>query len=81
MLKIKLTAQHVARLLLTPTAGVLGAKAIGLSHPLGGCRMASDATEGVGWLQTGPSAVRPRETRSSHGAGEGRPIPLLKGTK
>jgi choline dehydrogenase-like flavoprotein len=32
---------------LTPTAGALGAKAIGLSHPLGGCRMAQDATAGV----------------------------------
>jgi choline dehydrogenase-like flavoprotein len=32
---------------LTPTADALRAKSITLSHPLGGCRMAMDATKGV----------------------------------
>jgi choline dehydrogenase-like flavoprotein len=32
---------------LTNTAGALGSKAIGLSHPLGGCRMGADASDGV----------------------------------
>jgi choline dehydrogenase-like flavoprotein len=32
---------------LTGTADSLGAKTVALSHPLGGCRMAKDATEGV----------------------------------
>jgi choline dehydrogenase-like flavoprotein len=32
---------------ITPTAGALGSKSIGLSHPIGGCRMAPSAEEGV----------------------------------
>ena len=32
---------------LSDTAGALGAKAVGLSHPLGGCGMGRDATAGV----------------------------------
>jgi cholesterol oxidase len=32
---------------LTPTADALAAKSVVLTHPLGGCRMASDAAGGV----------------------------------
>jgi choline dehydrogenase-like flavoprotein len=32
---------------LSPSAGALGARSIGLSHPLGGCRLAARASDGV----------------------------------
>src|SRR5207302_7843081 len=32
---------------ITPSAGALGSKSIGLSHPIGGCRMAANAQDGV----------------------------------
>jgi cholesterol oxidase len=32
---------------ISPSAGALGSKSIGLSHPIGGCRMAASAQDGV----------------------------------
>lgn len=46
----KLTGNAAARFLnpfLTPAADALASKSISLSHPLGGCRMAASAGEGV----------------------------------
>src|SRR5829696_5298616 len=40
-------ARSVINPFLSDTAGALGAKAIGLSHPLGGCGMGSTAEHGV----------------------------------